>query len=291
MADDRKLAHMQSTAIDRAVAIMARLRGPDGCPWDREQTFDSIRRHTLEETYEVFDAIERRAWPELKDELGDLLLQVLFYAQMSQEAGYFSIDDVAEGLCAKLIRRHPHIFGDATALTADDVKVTWEAVKQQERAAQADQTDESAQHRSAPLLDSVSRHQPAFLEAGKLGARAATAGFDWPEPQGLLDKLSEEAEEVSVELRAEPRDQARLEEELGDLLFTAVNLARHLKVEPEFALRRANAKFRARFGLMEMATGGPDHLKNATPKEQEALWADAKAAFARTKPTMMEPGF
>jgi uncharacterized protein YabN with tetrapyrrole methylase and pyrophosphatase domain len=145
--------------------------------------------------------------------------------------------------------------------------------------------------RSAPLLDSVSRHQPAFLEAGKLGARAATAGFDWPEPQGLLDKLSEEAEEVSVELRAEPRDQARLEEELGDLFFTAVNLARHLKVEPEFALRRANAKFRARFGLVEMATGGADNLKNATPEEQEALWADAKAAFARTKPTMMEPGF
>jgi XTP/dITP diphosphohydrolase/ATP diphosphatase len=262
---------MPENTLAESIAIMARLRAPDGCPWDRAQTFDSIKRHTLEETYEVFDAIDRRAWPDLKDELGDLLLQVLFYAQMAADEGYFTIEDVAANLNAKLIRRHPHIFADAVAHTADDVKQTWEAVKQQERAARA----------SAPrhLLDEVSRHQPAFLEAAKLGKKAASVGFDWPDTKGLIDKLHEETSELNAELQAEPIDLRRAEDELGDLLFTAVNLARHLKLEPEFALRAANAKFRQRFNAMEMAVGGAEALAEQTPGQLDELWHRAKSSM------------
>ncbi len=260
---------MPSTdALAEAIAIMARLRAPDGCPWDRAQTFDTIKRHTLEETYEVFDAIDRRAWPDLKDELGDLLLQVLFYAQMADEAGYFSLEDVAANLNAKLIRRHPHIFGDAVAHTADDVKQTWDAIKKQEKAGR-----EAAPQR---LLDEVPRHQPALLEAAKLGKRAASVGFDWPDVQGLIAKLTEETAELEAEIVAEPFDRAKAEAELGDLLFTAVNLARHLQLEPEFALRSANAKFRRRFNAIEDAAGGAEALKASTPDALEALWRDAK---------------
>jgi len=262
---------MPSTdAFAEAIAIMARLRAPDGCPWDRAQTFDSIKRHTLEETYEVFDAIERRAWPDLKDELGDLHLQVLFYSQMAAEAGYFTLEDVAANLNAKLVRRHPHIFSDAVAVTPDDVKQTWEEVKRQERAAKQD----------APrrLLDIVARHQPAFSEAAKLGKRAASVGFDWPNPAGLLDKLREETAELEAEIGAIPEDREKLELELGDLLFTAVNLARHLELEPEFALRAANAKFRKRFNAIEDAAGGAESLRALTPDELDGLWRAAKQA-------------
>jgi ATP diphosphatase len=258
----------RTEALAEAVAIVARLRGPDGCPWDRAQDFDSIKRHTLEETYEVFDAIDRKAWPELKDELGDLLLQVLFYAQMAEEAGYFSIEDVAANLNAKLIRRHPHIFGDASAETPEDVKRTWDAVKRQEKAGPAD----------APgmLLDEVSRHQPALLEAAKLGKKAASVGFDWPDVGGLIAKVREEADELEAEIVREPQDREALEDELGDLLFTAVNLARHLKLEPEFALRRANAKFRGRFEAMEKMAGSADALNGMSGDELEELWRGAK---------------
>jgi ATP diphosphatase len=253
----------RSSEISESIAIMARLRAPNGCPWDREQTFDSIKRHTLEETYEVFDAIDRRAWPDLKDELGDLLLQVLFYAQMAEEAGYFSIEDVAANLNAKLIRRHPHIFADATAETAADVKVTWDAIKQ---------TEKAAGPRPSHYLDEVPQHMPAMLEAFKLGQRAAKVGFDWPDVNGLFDKLAEE----SAELRGEVDLQSpAIEEELGDLLFTAVNLARHLKLEPEFALRAANRKFRARFNAMESAAG-IDTLEASSPDELEERWRQAK---------------
>ena len=251
----------RTDALAESIGIMARLRGEQGCPWDREQTFDSIKSHTLEETYEVFDAIERRAWPELKDELGDLLLQVLFYAQMAEEAGYFSIEDVAANLNAKLIRRHPHIFADAHAATAEDVTRTWNAIKQQEKG-----------ERQGAHLDGVPRHVPSMMEAAKLGSRAAQVGFDWPDAQALCDKLDEETAEV----RAEIATGGRVEEELGDLLFTAVNLARHLAVEPEFALRAANAKFRRRFGTMEAAAGGAAKLEAATPAELEQLWDAVK---------------
>ena len=263
-----------------AVAIMARLRAPDGCPWDREQTFDSIKRHTLEETYEVFDAIERRAWPDLKDELGDLLLQVLFYAQMASEAGYFNIADVAANLNAKLIRRHPHVFADVDANDADAVLRNWEQIKRVEKqAAAATQTS---------MLDDVPRSMPAMLEANKLGSRAAKIGFDWPNADGrageLFAKLQEEIGELQAELNG-PRERtpsSAVEEELGDLLFTAVNLARHLKVDPEAALRASNAKFRRRFRAMEEAAGGTDALAAHTPPQLEERWNEAKNSLSET---------
>jgi ATP diphosphatase len=259
--------------LAQAVDLMARLRAPDGCPWDREQTFDSIKRHTLEETYEVFGAIERRAWPDLKDELGDLLLQVLFYAQMASEAGYFTIEDVAENLNAKLIRRHPHIFAGAEAADANAVLRNWEQIKQTEK-----------QSLHAGVLDDVPRSMPAMLEAGKLGSRAAKVGFDWPDTTGLFDKLHEEIGELKAELApASPQQsQAAIEAELGDLLFTAVNLARHLKVDPESALRGTNARFRRRFAAMESAAGGRDALAASTPAELDVLWNQAKNAVSKT---------
>jgi nucleoside triphosphate diphosphatase len=276
--------------LAEAIAIMARLRAPNGCPWDREQTFDSIMRHTLEETYEVFDAIERRAWPELKDELGDLLLQVLFYSQMASEAGYFDIADVAASLNAKLVRRHPHIFpvdGQlADATDADAVLRNWEQIKQAEkRKAAADRLESttSPNHHqnasSASALNDIPRTMPAMLEAAKIGSRAAKAGFDWPNADGLFEKLQEEIAEVQAELKNSARvEPARVEEELGDLLFTAVNLARHLKVDAESALRSANAKFRRRFAAMEASAGGFDALSLLTPAALEALWGEAKSA-------------
>ncbi len=260
-----------AAALAESIAIMARLRAPNGCPWDREQTFDSIKRHTLEETYEVFDAIDRRAWPDLKDELGDLLLQVLFYAQMAEEAGYFSIEDVAANLNAKLIRRHPHIFGESTAPTANDVKATWDAIKQIEKAAKG----ATATH----YLDEVPTHMPALIEASKLGQRAAKVGFDWPDTSGLVQKLEEETAELRTEMTS-PANPDAVEEELGDLLFTVVNLARHLKLEPEFALRRANRKFRARFDQMELTACGPAALQSATPAELDRMWQAAKQTIS-----------
>ena len=256
-----------AAALQRAAAIMARLRGPDGCPWDREQTFDTIKRHTLEETYEVFDAIERRAWPDLKDELGDLLLQVLFYAQMASEARYFDLRDVAENLNAKLIRRHPHIFGDVEAADSNAVLRNWEQIKLEEK---------KAKPAAESMLDDVPRSMPATLEASKLGSKAAKVGFDWPDSSGLFAKMDEEIAELMVEVEANHRE--NVEAEFGDLLFTAMNLARHLKVDAESALRRSNAKFRARFAAMEREAGGTAVLEAMQPEELERLWAQAKAA-------------
>jgi MazG family protein len=264
-----------------SVEIMARLRGPDGCPWDREQTFDTIKRHTLEETYEVFDAIERRAWPELKDELGDLLLQVLFYAQMAGDEGYFTISDVAANLNAKLIRRHPHIFGDVEAKDAATVLKNWEEIKREEK------TAKGAKAEDASLLGDIPRSMPAMMEAGKLGSRAAKVGFDWPDANGLFAKLDEEIGELRREVdgaAAAPE----VEEELGDLLFTAVNLARHLKVDPEQALRGANAKFRRRFRAMESEAGGHEVLAGLEPEELERLWTRAKVAVGGAENKRLE---
>src|SRR5665213_521535 len=256
-----------SASLARAVAIMAKLRGPDGCPWDREQTFDTIKRHTLEETYEVFDAIERRAWPDLKDELGDLLLQVLFYAQMAADAGYFNIADVADTLNAKLIRRHPHVFADTVASTPDAVLRNWEQIKVEEK--KSSPAGES-------MLDEVPRSMPATLEAHKLGSKAAKVGFDWPDSSGLFAKMDEEIAELMVEVEAKHSE--NVEAEFGDLMFTAMNLARHLNVDAESALRRSNAKFRARFAAMERAAGGRDGLERLAPDELESLWAKAKSS-------------
>ncbi len=256
-------------AVAKAAAIMARLRAPNGCPWDREQTFDTIKRHTLEETYEVFDAIERRDWPELRDELGDLLLQVLFYAQMAEEAGHFSLRDVAEGLNAKLIRRHPHIFGDAVATDANAVLRNWEQIKQEERRAKP------AQAERASALDNIPRSMPAMLEAAKLGSKAAKAGFDWPSAEGLFDKLAEETEELRDEVDAGDLD--LVEAEFGDVLFTMVNLARHLGLDPESALRRTNAKFRSRYAAMEEMAGGAEVFDGASLDEKEGFWGRVKS--------------
>ena len=282
--------------LNEAISIMARLRAPGGCPWDREQNFDTIKRYTLEETYEVFDAIERRAWPDLKDELGDLLLQVLFYAQMASEEGYFDIFDVAANLNAKLVRRHPHVFPVegklADAKDAEAVLRNWDEIKRGEKRADSVLKNEAAtlrnaeaDARGASALDAVPRSMPAVMEAGKLGSKAAKAGFDWPDVEGLFEKLQEEIGELKTELekvdaaelgRKEEKKQASVEEELGDLLFTAVNLARHLKVDAESALRAANAKFRARFRAMEANAGGFDALAALSPPELDALWNHAK---------------
>ena len=275
-------------AVAEAAAIMARLRGPGGCPWDREQTFDSIKRHTLEETYEVFDAIERRAWPELRDELGDLLLQILFYAQMAEEAGHFDLHDVAQALSAKLIRRHPHIFGDAIAADSGAVLRHWEQIKREEKrtaAAENHATENHAMQSSA--LDSIPRTMPAMLEAAKLGSKAAKAGFDWPDAQGLFEKLEEETGELQAELVTGDRDAA--EAEFGDLLFTAINLARHLGIDPESALRRTNAKFRKRYGTMERLAGGVDAFEAVSLAGKEELWTEAKASLGQEPVRAMDP--
>jgi XTP/dITP diphosphohydrolase/ATP diphosphatase len=271
-----------AASLAEAIAIMARLRGPDGCPWDREQTFDSIKRHTLEETYEVFDAIERRAWPDLKDELGDLLLQVLFYAQMASEAGYFTLQDVAANLNAKLIRRHPHIFAGAEAADSDAVLRNWEQIKQSEK-----KPASAPSGPRASMLDDIPRSTPAVLEASKLSSRAAKVGFDWPNADGLFDKLQEEIAELKAELTPSPEGQSKaaIEAEFGDLLFTAINLARHLKVDPESALRAANAKFRGRFVAMESAAGGREALAASTPAELDQLWNQAKNAVSKPQTT------
>jgi ATP diphosphatase len=270
-----------ANSIAESIAIMARLRGPNGCAWDREQTFDTIKRHTLEETYEVFDAIERRAWPDLKDELGDLLLQVLFYAQMASEAGYFTIEDVAANLNAKLIRRHPHIFGDTEATDSDAVLRNWEQIKRQEKEQKATAQTAVAQ---TSMLDDIPRSMPAMMEASKLGSRAAKVGFDWPDATGLFDKLHEEIAELKAELAPSKKTVSTdaVEEEFGDLLFTAANLARHLKIDSESALRTANAKFRHRFAAMEAVAGGREQLEILTAEELEELWNQAKRIGAAT---------
>ena len=267
---------------------MARLRGPMGCPWDREQTLQSIRQYTLEEVYEVFDAIERGSPEDLCEELGDLLLQVLFYAQMSQDVGGFSIADVLVGLNRKLIRRHPHVFGEQASAAAGNralvthadqaTKVTqvlanWSEIKSMEK---IEKQPRPAQRGASRLAD-VLRTQPAMLEASKLGSAAAKCGFDWPDARGLLDKLREEAAEVEAEM-ADGAAQDDLRMELGDLLFVAANLARYLKVDPEMALRDANLKFRTRFEAMEACeqTDGGPALEERSLEELEQLWQHAK---------------
>ena len=275
-----------ATAFAESVAIMARLRGPGGCPWDREQSFDSIRKYTLEETYEVLDAIERRDWTNLKEELGDLLLQVLFYAQMASDEGRFTIAEVLETLNRKLIRRHPHVFGEEASAAAGNaanvdaavdgsaarVLANWEQIKAAEK---------KGAKGEASLLDSVQRAQPALAEAGKLGSKAAKVGFDWPNWRDLLAKLEEETAELVAAAEMPLEESARhseIESEIGDLLFTVVNLGRHLGVDAEMALRGTNARFRQRFGVMEQSSERP--LSELAPAELEALWIGAKKHLA-----------
>jgi MazG family protein len=277
----------QAAALfEQSVGIMARLRAPDGCPWDQAQSFDSIRKYTLEETYEVFDAIERRDFPHLAEELGDLLLQVLFYAEMAANEGHFTISDVLNHLNRKLVRRHPHVFGEEASRAAGnqadvDPKVenaaqvlrNWEEIKAAEKAAQKPSKAESR-------LDSVTRAMPALSEAAKLGSTAAKSGFDWPNWRDLLPKIAEETAELEA-AAASFWNKPPIEAELGDLLFTAVNLARHLRVDAEMALRGTNLRFRQRFAEMEKTAGKP--LEELAPEELEALWANAKKTLAITE--------
>jgi MazG family protein len=302
---------MSSTAerFERAVSIMTRLRAPGGCPWDREQTFDSIKPFTLEETYEVLEAIDKRDWDELAGELGDLLLQVLFYSEMAREQGLFSIDDVLDRLSTKLVDRHPHVFGEGKAETAEDVRRNWEALKLEERKKRAEQSkgkpeqikgvlENSGKNDDPSVLAGISSAMPSLLEAYKLSLRAAQTGFDWPNIEGLFDKLDEETDELRQNLKEfpapGPQPQGRgvagaghaaapeelrekLEEEIGDLFFVLVNLARYLSLDSESALRKTNRKFKRRFQSMEAClreTGrGP---AQASMQELESLWQRAK---------------
>ncbi len=269
---------MASEQFADLVALMARLRAPDGCPWDRAQTFDSIKPYLLEETYEVVDAIDQRDFEELKSELGDLLLQVVFFSQMAAEQGHFTMDDVIQRIHTKMVHRHPHVFGDAEARTPGDVLRRWEELKAEEQHQHAGRQGESP--RGAFLLDGVGHAMPALLEAYQLNARASSVGFDWPRIEELLEKVSEEREELRQALaEAEPeRRHQRCQEEVGDLLFVAVNVARFLGLEPESALRRTNDKFRRRFGWLEarLAERGKKPSE-ATLEEMEELWQRSKS--------------
>lgn len=245
--------------------IMARLRDPqDGCPWDLKQTFETIVPYTIEEAYEVADAIERKDVADLKDELGDLLLQVVFYAQIAKESGQFDFDDVIAAISDKMIRRHPHVFADERIDDAEEQRQAWEAHKLQERHSKDRQG----------LLDGIALALPALIRAQKLQGRAARVGFDWPDVNGVKDKIEEELVEIdqAVALNDQPE---KLVEEVGDLLFTCVNLARHYKVDAETALRAANKKFERRFSQMEKISGERD-LSACTSDELEQLWRQAK---------------
>ena len=258
--------------IGTLLRIMARLRDPQGgCPWDLEQDFSSIAPYTIEEAYEVADAIDRNDLADLKDELGDLLLQVVFHAQMASEQGAFDFADVVAAISGKMLRRHPHVFGDARAGDAGEVVANWEQIKQRERADAGD-TDDSA-------LAGIARGLPEWQRALKLQKRAARTGFDWPDVAPVLDKLREELGEVQAEFESAryADNHARLEDEIGDLLFVCANLARHAKVDPGSALRRANHKFERRFRAMEtLAAARGQSMATLDLEQQEALWQAVK---------------
>ena len=271
-----KLVHDSSAGIDRLVEIMRRLRDKEnGCPWDVEQTFATIYPYTIEEAYEVGDAIEREAWGELRGELGDLLFQSVFHAQMADEAGLFDFQDVVQAISDKMVSRHPHVFGaEGNDFSADDQVDRWEEVKAAERAAKAE----------TRVLDGVAVGLPALLRAVKLQKRAARVGFDWPSTDQVIDKIREESEEL-VEAR-DKLTQDEVEEEMGDLLFVVANLARHLGVEPEGALRKANAKFVRRFNKIEdslAAIGKTPEQSNL--EEMDMFWDKAKAEDKAAKNT------
>lgn len=253
--------------FQQLVEIMARLRSPGGCPWDRAQNFDTIKPFLLEETYEVMDAIDARDWKAFAEELGDLLLQPVFFARMAAEAGLFRIEDALDSINSKLVRRHPHVFGGASAETPAEVVRNWDVIKNEEK--------KSAGQANPSLLGSVSRTAPALVEAQALTGKAARVGFDWENPEQVLEKVEEEMREVAEARRS--GGHGALEGELGDLLFVLVNLARHLGIDAEQALRLTNAKFRTRFGYIERALAAQGKTaQEATLDEMEALWRQAK---------------
>jgi MazG family protein len=307
--------------FERAVQIMARLRGPGGCPWDREQTFDTIKPYTLEEAYEVVEAIDTRDWQELTGELGDLLLQVLFYAEMAQEEQRFSIDDVLDRLANKLIDRHPHVFGEVKADTPGEVLRNWQALKAEEKkkrqqasGGNANQDNAKKEDHPESVLAGVSSAMPSLMEAYKISSRVAHVGFDWPNIEALFEKLNEETAELRHNLadypapgpspqyaksersrdpgprpesrsgvagargdKISPELRERLEDEVGDLFFVLVNIARYLSLDPESALRRTNRKFRRRFQYLEEKLRGQGRKPaDASLAEMESLWQESK---------------
>jgi MazG family protein len=254
--------------FERLVETMARLRAPGGCPWDREQTFASIKKYTLEETYEVLDAIDREDWEGLREELGDFILQAVFYAEIAHEAGLFSIGDSLDHINAKLIRRHPHVFAEETARTEADVRKRWEEIKAEEKRSKPEKPE--------GLLNSVPRAMPALVEAQQITSKATHVGFDWKNLDEVLEKFDEERGEFARALESESPD--AIEDELGDLLFVLVNVARFVKVDPEQALRRTNAKFRARFAHIERRLAAQGRQVAGTSiDELESLWQESKA--------------
>ena len=270
-----------SSDIARLLEIMAALRTPrTGCPWDLEQDFASIAPYTLEEAYEVVDAIERGDLADLRDELGDLLLQVVFHARMAEEQGSFAFGDVVEAITRKLIRRHPHVFGNTEDLSPEAVKSLWDSIKAEEKAerrAARESIGQGSEPHEARFLGGIPTALPALTRAQKLTAKAAKVGFDWPEAAQVIDKIHEELEEVKEASSSGQKD--RIEDEIGDLLFSVTNLARHFGIDPERALRRTNAKFERRFSSIEAALERQDRtLDEASLEEMEELWVAAKTA-------------
>jgi len=275
--------------FEKLVALQARLRAPNGCPWDREQTHESLRKFLIEETYEVLDAMEAGDAREFSGELGDLLLQVIFHSILAEEAGKFTISDVIESVHTKMVRRHPHVFGDTKAANSAEVLKNWEQIKASERAeAYGAKKNADLSDSAASILAGVPRSLPAVLEAYQLTRRASRVGFDWDDLAGILDKLDEEKRELQSLVAADTRDLgaagkraagARLEEEVGDLLFAGVNIARFLGVDPEIALKKANRKFKERFHFMEAAAVSEGKEFANLPRERkEELWNSAKLA-------------
>jgi len=258
-------------SIQRLVDIMAKLRDPDdGCPWDREQTLESVVPYTIEEAYEVADSIARGDMDELCSELGDLLFQVVFYARIASEQGAFDMQDVIQGICEKMVRRHPHVFGDESVADAEEQSLVWEQLKAQERQSRAGE-------RTVSQLDGVAQALPALLRAGKLQKRAAKVGFDWPASDPVVAKVKEELQELETELHRPQRDPARIADEMGDLLFSCVNLSRHLGLEAEGVLRSANGKFERRFNAMEaLLLQRGVTLESADLSAMDAAWNEIK---------------
>lgn len=264
---------MPGQRFEKLVELMARLRAPGGCPWDREQTLQSLRKYLLEEAYEVLDAVDREDWPHLAEELGDLQLQIVFQSQIAAEGGKFTIDDVLDHICGKLVRRHPHVFGDESIETAGGVVHRWEEIKAEENRKKA--ADRGEGDAPGSTFEGIPRSQPALLEADQLGKRAARVGFEWERFSGMIEKMREEIAELEQARTSGSLEE--IEDEIGDLLFMAVNFSRFLKVNPELALRKANAKFRKRFEFIERGLRERGRaIEDATLEEMEELWQRAK---------------
>src|SRR5437660_704473 len=272
--------------FERLVAVQARLRAPKGCPWDREQTHQTLRTYLLEEAYEVLEALETGNDAKFAEEMGDLLLQIVFHSQIASEEGRFTVADVIREIHDKMIRRHPHVFGKTRAKDSAEVLRNWEQIKAEERRASGDLKENDGTLKETSLLDGGSRALPATMEGFQLTRKASRIGFDWEDAGGVFEKMKEETEELKKAIQE--RQQAGMEEELGDLLFAAVNLSRFLKIDPEIALKKANAKFARRFRAMEgLARKSGREFKNLPREEMEALWEAAKNAEGKPDATAL----